>query len=77
MDELRRILNDLQIRVEYLEKGLVVKKITIPADSTGFLIIKIVTTDPVSPVNNEIWINSTSNQLKWNNSGTIKAVTLS
>ncbi len=77
MDEIRRILNDLARRVEYLEKGLVVKKITIPADSTGFLVIKIVTSDPVSPVNNEIWINLTSNQLKWNKSGTIKAVTLS
>lgn len=77
MDEIRRILNDLARRVEYLEKGLVVKKITIPTDSTGFLVIKIVTTDPVSPVNNEIWINTTSNQLKWNKSGTIKAVTLS
>jgi len=77
MDEIRRILNELSRKVENLEKGQVIKKITIPTDTTGFLVIKIVTSDPVSPVANEIWINSATNQLKWNKAGTIKAVTLS
>lgn len=77
MDELRRLLNDLDTRLQKIEKGLIIKKITIPFDTSGYLIIKVLATDPVSPVNNEIWINSTTNQLKWNKNGTIKAVTLS
>jgi len=59
-----------------MEKGLVVKVITIPPDDTGALVIKVVSSDPGTPKNNEVWINSTSNQLKWNKAGTIKVVAL-
>jgi len=62
-------------RLEKFEKGFFIKKLSIPAD--GYFVPKIVTSDPVAPQNNEVWINSTSNQLKWNKAGVIKAVTLS
>lgn len=75
MDEIRRILTNLQYRLENIEKGLVVKKITIPSD--GYLVIKTLATDPTTPQANEIWINTTTNQLKWYNGTTTKAVTLS
>jgi len=76
MDELRKIIVDLNRRLELMEKGLVVKIITIPPNDTGALVPKVVSSDPASPKNNEVWINSTSSQLKWNNAGTIKAVSL-
>ena len=72
MDQIRNILNDLKNRVENIEKGLVIKIITIASD--GAFIPKVVSSDPGSPKNNEVWINSTSNQLKWNKSGTIKTI---
>lgn len=75
MDLITQLLKNLQDRVEKIEKGLFIKKITIPSD--GYFVIKVVSTDPTTPANNEIWINSSTNQLKWNANGTIKAVTLS
>ncbi len=77
MDEIRRFLVDLSTRLEKIEKGLVIKILTIPSDDTGAFVPKVVSTDPTTPKNNEVWINSTTNQLKWNKAGTIKAVTLS
>lgn len=74
MDEIRRIFADILQRVEKLEKGLIINKITVPANDTGVFIPKVVSSDPAAPVNNEIWINSTSNQLKWNKGGTIKTI---
>lgn len=75
MDLLIQLIKTLQDRVEKLEKGIFIKKFTIPSD--GYFVIKVVSTDPVSPQNNEVWINSSTNQFKWNANGTIKAVTLS
>ncbi len=75
MDLLTQLIKDLQLRVEKLERGTFLTKLSIP--STGYFVIKVVSSDPGSPQNNEIWINSSSNQLKWNKNGTIKAVTLS
>jgi hypothetical protein len=77
MDEIRKMFVELQRQIEVLAKGLIIKKITIPSDTTGYLIPKVLASDPASPVNNEVWINSTSNQLKWNKNGAVKAVTLS
>jgi hypothetical protein len=77
MDEIRRILHDFNQRLEKFEKGIVIKILTIPPDSSGAFIPKVVSTDPLSPKTNEIWINSTSHQLKWWDGTTLRAVTLS
>jgi len=75
MDLLTQLLKDLQLRVEKLERGTFLTKLTIP--STGYFVIKVVTSDPSSPKTNEIWINSSTNQLKWYTGSATKAVTLS
>jgi len=76
MDKITRMLQNIQNRLEKLEKGLFFKKLTIPPNNTGYLVPKVVTTDPSSPEDNEVWINSTTSQFKWNDGGTIKAVPL-
>lgn len=76
MDEIRRLLVDLNRRLETIEKGLVIKILTIPSNDSGAFVIKAVSSDPASPKNNEVWINTSTNQLKWNKAGTIKTVTL-
>jgi hypothetical protein len=75
MDALREFFVDIRRRIENLERGLIIKIITIPTD--GAFIPKVVASDPASPKNNEVWINSTTNQLKWNKSGTIKTINFS
>ena len=75
MDEIRRIFTDFARRLENIEKGLVIKKITIPTD--GYLVVKKVTTDPASPVEGEIWENTTSHTLKVYLNGAVKTVTVS
>jgi len=75
MEELRRLLTDLMRRLETIEKGLIIKIITIPSD--GAFVPKVLSSDPGSPKNNEVWINSTTNQLKWNKGGTIKVINFS
>ena len=77
MDSIRALLKDLSDRLEKFERGFIIKRLTIPPNDTGSFVPKVVTSDPGSPVNNEVWINSTSNQLKWNKAGSIKTVTLS
>jgi deoxyribose-phosphate aldolase len=78
IDLLVRLLSDLVLRVEKLERGMIIQKITIPAvtDTTGYLVIKMVASDPATPPNGEIWYNTASNQLKVKTSGGVKAVTL-
>ena len=71
MDLIRGLITDLQNRLEKIEKGLIIKRITIPSDDTGSFSPKVVSTDPSSPKPNEWWINSSSGQIKWNNGGTI------
>ena len=75
MDLLIQMIKDLQQRVEKLEGGTYLTKLSIP--QKGFFIIKVVTSDPASPQTNEIWINSTTSQLKWYTGSATKAVTLS
>ncbi len=74
MDQIVRLLAALQNRIERIEKGLIIKKITVPSD--GYFVPKVVSSDPISPQTNEVWINSTSSQLKWYTGATTKAVTL-
>jgi hypothetical protein len=72
MDELRRIITELNNRVENLEKGLVIKKITIPTD--GYFVVKKVTADPGSPIEGELWENTTSHHLKIYLNGTVTTI---
>lgn len=72
MDEIRKILIDLSKRLENIEKGLVIKTITIPTD--GKLVVKKVTADPGSPTEGEIWENTTTHHLKIYLNGTITTI---
>jgi hypothetical protein len=74
MDELRRIITNLNTRLENIEKGLVIKKITIPTD--GYVVVKKVASDPGSPVEGEIWLNTTSHAMKTYVNGAVKTFTL-
>lgn len=74
MDQLRGILANIQNRIEKIEKGLIIKIITIPAD--GAFVPKVVTSDPTTPKANEVWIRSDTKQLSWNDAGTVRRVTL-
>jgi hypothetical protein len=74
MELWKKIINDIINRIEKLENNLVIKKFTIPSD--GYLVPKVLSSDPVSPTANEVWINSTTKQLKWRDGGTTRAVTL-
>lgn len=74
MDTWIRELVDIKNRLENIEKGLVIKKITIPTD--GYIVVKKVTSDPVSPVEGEIWENLTSHALKTYVNGVVKTFTL-
>ncbi len=71
IDLLVRLLSDLVLRVEKLERGMIIQKITIPAvtDTTGYLVIKMVASDPSTPPNGEMWYNTATNQLKVKTSG--------
>jgi hypothetical protein len=62
IDILSRIITALQNDVERLKMGIA-RKITIPTD--GYFVPKVVSSDPVSPQTNEVWINSTSKTIKW------------
>lgn len=75
MDIFIQMLKALQNRVEKLEGGAFLTKLTIP--SGGYFVPKVVSTDPSSPKTNEVWINSTTSQLKWYTGSTTKVVTLS
>jgi hypothetical protein len=72
MDELRRIITSLNTRLENLEKGLVIKKITIPTD--GYFVVKKVTADPGSPVEGEMWENLTDHHLKIYLNGSVTTI---
>lgn len=75
IEDIAQTIKGILRRIENIEKGSQIKKIKVPDE--GYFIPKVLSSDPASPTNNEVWINSTSNQLKWNKNGTIKTVTLS
>jgi hypothetical protein len=74
MEEWKRIINEIFTRLEKLETNTNLKEVTIPED--GYIIPKRIASDPVSPVEGEIWINTTSNTLKVRINGVTKTVTL-
>jgi hypothetical protein len=62
--DLRAYFEDILSRIRKLETA---QRFTVP----------IVTTDPTNPRNGDMWYNSTTSQLKFQNSaGTIQVVTL-
>ncbi len=75
MDYLRGIITDILRRLDALERNITIKKYSVPSD--GFFVPKVLSSDPGTPQVNEIWINSTTKALSWNDSGTIRRVTLS
>lgn len=75
IEDLAQTIKGIIRRIENLEKGSQIKKTKVPSD--GYFVPKVLSSDPSDPVNNEVWINSTTNQLKWNKNGSIKTVTLS
>jgi hypothetical protein len=75
MDELTKIIQDIKDKLSQLERGLSLRKITIPAD--GYLVLDSQTADPVTVTNGRLFYNSTSNQLKVGINGSWKVVTVS
>ena len=75
MTNLEDILKDLINRIKVLEKGVFIKKITIPTD--GFFVVKQLSSDPSSPVEDEIWCNTTSHTVKIRLNGVTKTFTVS
>lgn len=75
MELIRKLITDLESRIEALERNLTIKKITIPSD--GYLVIKKVSSDPSSPVDGELWLNTTTNLFKVRINGVTKTVTVS
>lgn len=74
MDELLELLSDYKRRLEALEKKIDIKKITLPSD--GKLVVPVVTADPGSPTNGQVWYNSTSHALKVYVNGVVRTVTV-
>ena len=72
MDELRRILKEYDQRLENLEKGLVIKKITIPID--GYFVVQKLTADPSSPIEGQLWENVTTHHLKIYLNGSVTTI---
>ena len=75
MDEFLKLLAEFRKRIESLEKKLSIKNLTFPSD--GKLVVPVMTADPASPTNGQIWYNSTSNTLKCYVNGAVKTFTVS
>jgi hypothetical protein len=75
MDEFIKIIKDLQRRIDIIERAIELRNISIPTD--GYLIVKKVSSDPVSPYDGEIWYNTTSDTYKCSQDGVIKTFTTS
>ncbi len=74
MDELVKIIKDLQARIEILERASTVRKITIPSD--GKLVVDSQASDPTAQ-NGRIYYNTVSNKYKVCENGTWKTITTS
>lgn len=72
MDQLTKLLTDLQRRVEKLEGGSQLTKITIPAG--GFFVMQKVTSDPVSPIEGQSWENITTHHYKMYLNGVVTTI---
>lgn len=73
--DFRELLSDFRKRLEAIEKKIDIKRMIFPSD--GVLRVPVVTADPASPTNGDIWYNSTSNELKTKKNGTVRTITTS
>jgi hypothetical protein len=73
MEGWKLFLSDILRRIIDLERNVSIKRITIPTD--GYFIVKKVTSDPVSPIEGEVWENTTSHELKMYLDGTVRVFT--
>ncbi len=74
MDELIRIIKDLQGRIEILERASTLRKITIPSD--GKIVIDSQASDPPAE-NGRIYYNTAANKYKVCENGVWKTITTS
>lgn len=74
MDELVRIIKELQARVELLERATTIRKVTIPSD--GKLAVDSQASDP-SVQNGRIYYNTSTNKYKVCENGVWKTITTS
>lgn len=74
MEELAKIINDLEKKVNLALTQFVVRKITIPSD--GYFIVQKVTSDPVAPYDGQLWLNTTTNLFKIRINGITKVITV-
>ncbi len=74
MDELVRIIKDLQARIEVLERASTVRKVTIPTD--GKLVVDTQASDPPAQ-NGRIYYNSATNKYKVCENNVWKTITTS
>jgi len=74
MDEFRRIILELQNRVEKLEKGIFIKKIKIPID--GFFGVQQLSADPTGGdlFEGRVWENTTTHHLKMYLNGSVQTI---
>lgn len=66
-EKLKDILVGYKKRIGKLEKALNFRELIFPAD--GKLVVPVMSSDPASPVDGEIWYNSTSHTYKGRENG--------
>ena len=70
IEELEKQLIDLKKKIENLQKILILRQIVLPSD--GKIVVPVVTSDPASPTNGQIWYNSTSGTFKCYQNGVVR-----
>ena len=73
-DALKKILVEYKKKIDKLEKALNFRELIFPSDGT--FVPPVMTSDPASPVDGEIWYNSTSNTHKCRQNGVTKTFTV-
>ena len=74
MDEIIQMFQKIWDHIGVLERARTIKNLTFPAD--GKLVVPVMDTDPLTPTNGQMWVNSTSSQFKIRVGGVTKIVTL-
>lgn len=62
IEDLAQELKEIHKKIEDLQTNTSINNLTIPTD--GKLVVPVVSSDPVSPVEGQIWFNTTSNKYK-------------
>ena len=75
MDDFTKMFKTLERKLEIIERALEIRNLTIPTD--GFLIVRKLASDPVTPQEGEIWYNTTSDVYKGYQNGVVKTFTTS